>query len=373
MEVTTLESVWQLTMNSEKMFPEKALLYIGSESYEAPTITVLQGLSDLGFSVFTIGKPNINSWFCNKVVKYNAVASLRFDFVLSDLHWGTQWDYYETLNFGSHPKVLIDGDDNPGGIGWREKHARYSQRYRKRPGRKVLEQEIQPYQWMEPLGSYEPDIVFVSQKNLGDEQSCYMPFGIHREYLELASNKTTTDRGVDFAAISGPGPKRGELGAFMAQDKLPGSVFSGAIRGQGVIAEPLRQKLVSDRRVHSYHRWIMFRDYFRLLNDTKVLIYPGVHASAWWDAKRPWEAYASGCLVMLDKPLVDMSSYPVTELCPFAVYESYEELTQKCYYLYKHQNILDGYRREVIKGALKYFGSVPLARRFLWLIAQGVS
>ena len=65
----TLEDIYQESKNSERYFKYKNVLFIGSESYDAPTITVIEGLQELGFNIFTIKKANINSWFGNKVIK----------------------------------------------------------------------------------------------------------------------------------------------------------------------------------------------------------------------------------------------------------------------------------------------------------------
>ena len=51
----------------ERHFAYRAILFIPSESYDAAAITVIQGLDELGFKIYTF-KPNINSWFCNTVI-----------------------------------------------------------------------------------------------------------------------------------------------------------------------------------------------------------------------------------------------------------------------------------------------------------------
>ena len=132
-------------------------------------ITVLQGLKELGWRVFTIGKPNINSWFVNEVIE--DPGKVKFDFVLSNLHWGNRWDYYDKFKLHGRLKVLIDGCDNRARHTWQDKYKFYCKKYkgRGRPAPDVLARDVQPHRWMEPLGDYKPDVMFTSQKNLGDK------------------------------------------------------------------------------------------------------------------------------------------------------------------------------------------------------------
>ena len=46
----------------------KNILFIGSESYDGPTITIIEGLYNLGYKIFVYKKSNINSWFCNSII-----------------------------------------------------------------------------------------------------------------------------------------------------------------------------------------------------------------------------------------------------------------------------------------------------------------
>jgi hypothetical protein len=164
-----LEEVYQESKNSERYFSHKKILFIGSESYDAPTITVIEGLEELGFEIYTIDKPNINSWFCNKVIKYP--QKIKFDFVLSNLHWGTRWSYYRKYNLSFYPKVLIDGDENMNWKTWQEKFDHYKNEYVYEPPEEIKEKEIAPFHWVESLGDYKPDIVFTAQKQFGDKDS----------------------------------------------------------------------------------------------------------------------------------------------------------------------------------------------------------
>lgn len=364
-----LETIYRECPASEVKFKNKALLFIGSESYDAPTITVLQGLSKLGFAIYTLKKPNINSWFCNIVVE--AVDHLKFDFVLSNLHWGTRWSYYEQYKLCSYPKVLIDGDDNHGQESWREKYARYARTYVYDPLQTLRDMELHPYRWVEPLGNYGPDLVFTAQKMPGDRTTLYLPFGIHEQYKALYERKPTEERNIDFAHIHGPGVKRVELQRLLSSlarlRLVPGRVYAAETRGEEFVADEIRSQVANDNNVHSYHRWTLSREYFRVLNRTKVLIYPGVYHSQ-WDSKRPWEAYASGCLVMLANPEIDISEYPATQICDFAVFRSKFELVEKCWFLYLRPAFLDHVRRTAIERAWKYFSPEAVARYFLYKV-----
>jgi len=125
-----------------------------------------------------------------------------------------------------------------------------------------------------------------------------------------------------------------------------------------------------DNNVHSYFRWVLHRGYFSVLNDTKVLIYPNVYDRAHWDSKKIWEGLASGCLPLLEKPRIDMSQYPLTELCP--QFENYDELVDKAKWLYSNQGRLEQLRLRVYEGALKHFTPLPIARYFLWKIVHEI-
>lgn len=361
-----LKSTWQASQGIEKKFKYKSILFIPSESYDAATITVLQGLERLGFVIYTIGKPNINSWFVNEVIE--DPSKVKFDFVLSNLHWGNKWSLYKYRSLLDRFKVLIDGCDNRQSKNWREKYEKYRKRYSSVPSGATMEKELQPYRWMESLYGYEPDLVFTSQKPFGDK-TCYLPFGIRREYLRLREGKSGRERRIDFAHFPGPGSGRKRLTDFLARTKLPGAIHNEKARGvtESSLGTPALFTALQDNNVHSWHRWLEYPDYFKVLNDTKVLIYPNVYTNrAHWDSARIWEAYASGCLVLLEKPNVDMAQYPVTELCKEAQYT--EDLVGKCKRLYRNQGRLEQLRLQAVEGALRYFSPVALARYFLWKI-----
>ena len=62
-----LEQIYQKNKDSHNYFPNKKVLFIGSESYDSAVISVIEGLQELCFEIYTIKKPNIknavNSWF----------------------------------------------------------------------------------------------------------------------------------------------------------------------------------------------------------------------------------------------------------------------------------------------------------------------
>jgi hypothetical protein len=373
--MSKLDEVYRQCQGSALHFKHRAILFIGSESYDAPTITVLQGLHKLGFTIYTLKKPNINSWFCNRVL--DSVDHLRFDFVLSNLHWGTRWGYYERYKLWSYPKILIDGDDNHGKESWKAKYARYVRSYVYDPPEALKDRKLHPYRWVEPLGDYKPDMVFTAQKVPGDKTTFYLPFGIHEQYMDFCERRATHERDINFAYIPGPGVRRkreeGWVRRLSRYRLLPGRIHNSPARGEEVTPEEIRECVAVDNNVHSYHRWTTSKVYFRILNRAKVLIYPGVSDSAWWDSKRPWEAYASGCLVLLGKQTIDMAEYPATEICEFPVYDSYMELATKCWVLYLRPSFLDELRLKAVERAWKYFSPVPIARYFLARVAASLN
>ncbi len=371
-----LEQVYQQSLGGEKIFTNKKVLFIGSESYDAAVISVIEGLEELGFEIYTIKKPNINSWFCNKII--DNPNQFTFDFVLSCLHWGTRWSYYKRYNLNHYVKVLIDGDDNLGWKTWQDKYAYYVKHYRYNPPEEIKKLEIAPYRWVESLDGYNPDVVFTSQKQFKDINSFYLPFGIHKQYYSVAQNKDIKERDFDFTHIPGPGRYRDRMIKLLKICRkfkiIPGRISNEVAYGRGndMVSEKIREYIVNDDNVHSWHRWIIDRVYFNLLNNSKVLVYPGIDHWPIWESKRPWEAYASGCLVLMSKPRIDVSEYPLTKICEYAVYHSYVDFIKKCRFLYKNPEVLDEYRIQACLRAKKYFTAKPIANYFLEKIAQNV-
>jgi len=364
-----LEETYHQCLGAESLFERKAVLFIPSESYDAPTITVIEGLSQLGFKIFTIRKGNINSWFCNQVI--TDPTKLHFDFVLSNLHWGTRWDYYADFDLWDYPLVLIDGDDF-GNLNWRQKHQLYSMhQYAPAPDESVMAKPLQPYRWMMPLGDYEPDVVFTSQKVAQDGR--YLPFGIQKiqEVLGTKGNGRT----IDFTNIGAKfGDSRHALTDFLDDDVLPGKVFNGFAKGSQLVPTRISNRVRYEDKngnVHSWFRWKNYDEYWRVLNDSKVLIYPGVWLDRpQWDSKRPWEALAAGCLLMLERPNIDISEYPLTGLNDWCVYDDYGELVEKCQYLYRNPDKMDTWRKESVELGQRCFSPMAMARYFLRGIAD---
>jgi len=370
-----LEEAQARCQGIEEKFAFKAVLYVGSEAYNAQTITLLEGLQELGFTVYTLFKPNINSWFCNRVL--SSLRGVGFDFVVSDLHWGTRWEYYDTFGLLPHLKVLLDGDDNPHGVDWQSKLVLNSLRYPDALPEIVKLQEMQPFRWMEAHGEYKPDVVFAAQKSTLDEGVHYLPFGIQREYATWAENRPIAQREIDFAHIRGAGTCREHTEQYLAdlveRRAVAAQIFNAEARGEVVFPQAIAalcQRELKGSNVHSYFRWGLDREYYRLLNRTKALIYPGINPGAWWDSKRPWEAYASGCLVLMAQPGVDEGDYPVSQICPQAVYRSDEELAEKMGALSRDTVLFERLRQEAVMRALTYFSPAPLARYFLHKVYQ---
>lgn len=380
-----LEAAAAAAARAEQHFAQRTVLFIGSESYDAPVITVLQGLQRLGFRILTVERPNINSWFCNEVVSRAAAARADVDFVLSNLHWGTRWSLYEELGLHTRLKVLIDGDDNQGERSWRDKWRRYEATYPLREpmpaapagaspeagtGPGLLQRE----RWLEPLGAYAPDIVFTAQRPAGSPDA-YLPFGIHHEYLgagAAGAEALRSDRPLAFSWVSGPGQPRllmeRALRAAAIARVLPRPHHIGTARGTPIVSPAIAALVAGDENVHSWHRWAVGTEYGELLARSRVLVYapPDVRH---WDSKRPWEAYAAGCLVLLTRPTIDTSPYPLEEICPEAVCGSPAALVARLAWLARRPGPLERLRAQSTQRALRWFTPEPLARHFLATVA----
>ena len=51
-----LEEIYKQNLNIEHKFKYKKILFIGSESYDAATITIIEGLYKLGFEILVYKK-----------------------------------------------------------------------------------------------------------------------------------------------------------------------------------------------------------------------------------------------------------------------------------------------------------------------------
>jgi hypothetical protein len=373
MDHSALVDTYNRCLGAEEEFRHKALLFIGSESYDAPTITVLLGLRELGFKVYVIGKHNINSWFVDEVIE--TLVGLKFDFVLSNLHWGTRWGRY---NRGFDcPKVLIDGDDDRNGIGsWLVKYARYLGRYRFAPSHWIKDTSPAQYRWVEPLYGYEPDVLFVSQNC--PPEAHYLPFGLQNHYAAMCTGRPAAERPIDFCHFPGDGSKREELTEFLPRARLLGKVYCDEARGDPLMPDlPNSSWLINlasstaAREIHSANRWFMWTTYNEVLDASKVLIYPGT-TEWYWDSKRPWEGWANGCLVLFGNPdsVMNTNPLPVRNICPWAAYDSLDELEEKAAALYSRPDVLEGLRILSVRRAWKYFSPMAIARYFLKCIAE---
>jgi hypothetical protein len=369
----TLERAYAGASGAECQFERKKILLIGSESYDAPAIAVIEGLHRLGFSVYALHKPNINSWFCNIVI--TDPGEHRFDFVLSNLHWGTRWSLFDRYDLHGYPKVLIDGDDNRASTrSWRDKHRFWCDRYGLEDSEEIKQRILSPYRWMEDLGAYTPDVVFTSQKRHKDNSTVYLPFGILEHYNQVLGRRPYPEKTVPVVHVPGGGVRRARMfrllkGLRLAR-LLPDEWVNRPLWGPKFIDARIRHLADRDDNIHSYHRWITYGDYAETLRRAKLFIYPGIQDIPWWDSKRIWEAYSAGCLVMMSKPTVDVSEYPVTELSPFTVCRSALEVVAKCSYLSRRPALLEALRTETVRKAAKYFDSVAIARYFLWRLRE---
>lgn len=365
--MSKLEKAYQLAKGSEEAYKHKQILFIGSESYDAPTITILQGLQELGFTVLVIGHSNINSWFCETLIKKYEGQSI--DFILSNLHWGTRWDYYENQFLPDVPKVLIDGDDNCNWNSWRKKFENYSGQYKKLRPNEVPDGLLKPYRYVVDLGDYQPDIIFTAQKVHNEPfETIYLPFGVHREYFDLSESKGVDERWWDISHFIGPGIQRRRMHRMMTLMNYCGLIqngFSGKVRGEAITPKAISEYCKKDDNVHSYHRWILYKDYFKQLNNSKIVLYPGIDHWPFWDSKRPWEAMACGALVMMKHPVTDVSQYPITEIIPNLVYSNIIDFTKKVAAIRLKRYDLNRLQSDMKKKLIRYFTPQSITRYFL--------
>lgn len=360
-----LEDVWRECRDSEQLFPHKRILHIGSESFDAQTVTVVQGLAALGFEVCTIGKANINSWFCNKIIANP--AKFKFDFILSALHWGTRFSHFRRFGLLNYPKVLIDGDDSiMVNDAWRTKYDRYVERYDHNLPNEVKDAESPPHRWTDTLDGYEPDVVFTLAAERRQGNHYYIPKGIRDQWRAMGLNKDTQSRTIDFAHIPGSGTWREAMRDLLDLGVLPGNVYNARARGEPVYPNEIRTLAEKDSvNTHSYYRWACYPEFYQVLNNAKVFVHPGIDHWPFWEAARIYEAWACGCLVAMSEPTVDVSNYPPTGVCPDAVFASHDELIDKARFWHASPKHLDTLRKRSARRAYKYFSPASVARYFL--------
>jgi hypothetical protein len=341
----------------EDHYPHKAVLYIGSEQYDPMTITLLEGLQELGFTIHTIGKPNVNSWFCNQPVDVQYIEDTPVDFAISNLGWGIRWSLYNVLP--ACPKVFIDSQvvKKPTATTWHRKDCRYKVQ-EKPPDEQLDDLQIQPYRWFEDVGDYEPTLTLTAQPFTGYD-AVYQPIGIQHAFTNASTFPKSNTRDTPFTYI----PLKNKRRVDDWVTELENCHVERNIRGMTIVDSEIAQLIADDGGdgVHGWRYWMFYEGYYDLLNRTQVLVYPNN-----WASRRPWEALACGCLLMMERPSIDMSAYPITNVAPFCVFESKEELLGKVGYLSAHPAQAERMRQEAAKMAIKYFAPVPLARRMLW-------
>lgn len=373
-----LENTFKKTLNIETEFKKKKILFIPSESYDATTIGIIEGLNDLKFEILVYKKENINSWFCNKVIHSLDKIEDQIDFVLSNLHWGTRWSYYKLLKH-KVPYILIDGDDRIHGDNisdWRNKYKNYLKNY-KMTTEEIKNKVLSPFRWMEKMENYKPDIVFFGQKYKINKNSIFLPTSISNNYLKYFKEKKKYKKIYDVTNIPGPGDYRSEITSLVnntCAKKLKLNIWNEKIYGKMLVSDKIQFFCRNDNNVHSWHRWKICKDYQEKLMSSKILIVPPVdkyNAPGGIGIKRVTEGLAAGCFVLFhQQPDFDDRSYPIEELCSFSKFKfsDYNECISKILDLLQNPKKLEFYKNEMFKKSMKYYTSVPITRYFLWNI-----
>lgn len=380
-----LEEIYLKTKNIENKFPKKKILFIPTESYDDPGITIIEGLNKLGFEILVYKKNNINSWFCNKIVKNLDNIEDKIDFVISNLHWGTRWSLYKKLKH-KVPYILIDGEDRLHDwskhkewkrSNWKDTIECREKKYKKNPPEKIKDMELSPYRWVEDLGDYKPDIIFKSQKYKINKDCIYLPFGIKEWYYKYNQNKGIDKRKTDIIHIGGKcaGDYRKIMSEFMNKydNKHKFNIFNDLVYGDTQCDNKIKNFIDKDKNIHSWHRWRCCEKYYNKLNDSKILINHGIdkYNAPGWDSKRVWEAVSQDCFVLYQKQKdFDNSEYPIEEICGYSNYEfdNFNNLKEKMEYLLLNPKFFEKKRQKFLKNGKKYFDSVTITRYFLWNI-----
>jgi hypothetical protein len=369
-----LEEIYQNNLDIEDKFEKKKILFIGSESYDSATITVIEGLFKLGFEILVFKKNNINSWFCNKIIYNLDQIEEEIDLVISNLHWGTRWSLYQNLNH-KVPYILINGDDRIHGndiSSWKDMYDVYKKKYHLNPPEEIKDMDLAPYRWVEDIGDYFPDKIFMSQKYKVNNNCIYLPFGIHNMYKIMYQNKKITERKFDISHIPGPGEERSIMEGLIKNIKIQNNfnILNQKIYGDLEYDSNINYYISNDKNIHSWHRWGKNQIYFNTLNQSKILIYPSIdkYNAPGWDSKRPWEALACGCILLTHQPYdFDNHEYPINEISDLInfKYQDYNELFQKCNYILNDLEKIELEREIIYSRVIKYFTSEPIARYFL--------
>tara|TARA_B100001093_G_scaffold329155_1_gene314152 strand:+ start:1103 stop:2158 length:1056 start_codon:yes stop_codon:yes gene_type:complete len=346
----------------------KNILFIGSESYDGPTITIIEGLYNLGYKIFVYKKTNINSWFCNIIIDSLDNIEDNIDFIISNLHWGTRWDLYNKIN-KKIPYILIDGDDHNNNT-WKNKYIKYCNSYGILNTIQIKDIETQNLlskRIMIKIENYEPDLIFKTQKF--NNEGIYLPFGINFSYLQFKKNIPISKRKIDICHFPGPGKYRENMTNIINKNFKNYSVSNKLIYGNMIVDNNIKTFCEKDNNIHSWHRWKTCDEYFNTINNSKICIY--VPAPGGWDSKRPWEILSQGTILLYFKTpgLID-NEYPLKQLGNFFEFTTIEELINKCNLLLNNKDFLNEKAKECHKNAEKYFTSEPITEYFLSNISR---
>jgi len=342
----------------------KNILFIGSESYDGPTITIIEGLYTLGFKIFVYKKTNINSWFCNTIIDSFDNIENEIDFVISNLHWGARWDLYNKIN-KKIPYILIDSDDDNNNNNWITKYIKYCNGYgviNNEEIKEIEKQNLLTKRQMIKIDNYKPDYIFKTQKF--NNEGIYLPFGINFSYLEFNKNIPINERIIDICHFPGPGHHRQIMQNFINKNFKNYKVSNELIYGNMVVDDKIKVFCENDNNIHSWHRWKTCDNYFKTINNSKICIY--VPAPGGWDSKRPWEIVSQGSILLYYKTpgLLDQE-YPLKQLGDFFEFKNYEELCSKCNLLLTNEDFLQEKSKQCYENAIKYFSPIFLGEYFL--------
>jgi len=373
-----LEETYIKTKNIENKFKHKKILFIGSEAYDATTISIIEGLNILGFEIIVYKKQNINSWFCNTIINNLDNIEDNVDFILSNLHWGTRWSLYNSFKH-KIPYILIDGDDRIHGNNisdWMVKYVYNCKKYKLNPPDEIKNIELSPYRWMESIGNYKPDKIFMVAKYKINKDCIYIPCGINNTYIEYFNNKEQIKKIYDISNFPGSGFYRKELENKLNNYKKTTkyNIWNSKIYGEMMVSDKIKKFCENDKNIHSWHRWRCCKDYFEKVMSSKIQLLSPVdkyNAPGGVGIKRITEAIAGGNYILYHvQPDVDDSSYPIEEISPYSKikFQDYNEMIKKCEYLLERPDFLEEKRKECYENGMKYFTSEPIARYFLWNI-----
>ena len=136
-------------------------------------------------------------------------------------------------------------------------------------------------------------------------------------------------------------------------------------------SKQIREIINKDNNVHSWHRWTMPKEYFEILNDSRILIYPGIDHGGFWDSKRPWEAIASGAAVLMQKPSIDTQEKGLDTLDEDFVFDGWYQLPGKIRKLQRLPNHqLESKIQDFVSQAQEQFSSASIATYFLNVIGE---